>query len=81
MILMIAENGSNKTCKIVIEVDDLNDNAPLMSKRYFHFISSKSNKTVGQINAYDLDSGINAQIRYQFEQCYTPFNVCFLYFC
>ena len=57
----------NSTTRIVITVDDVNDNYPQFSKRNYEVSISEDsspNRVIESIIATDADSGENAQLRY-----------------
>ncbi|XP_069387507.1 cadherin-related family member 2 isoform X3 [Paralichthys olivaceus] len=63
------ENNSVKTEKMVINIEDINDNAPefLPSESVFVVVSESASKgtSVAGVTATDLDSGVNRQIDFK----------------
>ncbi|KAM9850109.1 cadherin-related family member 2 [Aulostomus maculatus] len=63
------ENSSATTGEMVINIEDINDNAPEFthSKLLFVVVSETASKgtSVAKVNATDHDSGINAQIEFK----------------
>ncbi|VDN43344.1 unnamed protein product [Gongylonema pulchrum] len=75
--VLATDGGSLKTkCTAVIEVIDLNDNAPQWDRKFYHFNTSATidNGTfIGTLMAQDGDSRRNAEIRYKLRQKWMPF--------
>nr|XP_057918883.1 cadherin-related family member 2 isoform X2 [Doryrhamphus excisus] len=63
------KGDNNSTGKVVINIEDINDNAPefIFSDSIFVVVSESANKgtSVGGVTARDRDTGINAQIEFK----------------
>ncbi|XP_030251965.1 protocadherin beta-11-like [Sparus aurata] len=71
------QGGLSDSSKVVIEVIDVNDNAPTLSVMSFTSPvseDSSSGTTIGIINVKDLDSGENGQVNCRIEQN-APFKI------
>lgn len=78
LTVVVTDGGSLKTnCMALIEVLDLNDNAPRWEREFYHFnTSSKTDDAfIGTVMARDIDSGVNAEVRYALRQKWVPFKV------
>ncbi|KAM8848076.1 uncharacterized protein ACB058_011860 [Synchiropus picturatus] len=65
-ILASDDGGLTDSCKLIVEVQDVNDNQPeinIMSKSNVISEDAKLNTVVTMINIEDLDSGENGQVR------------------
>ncbi|KAM8848077.1 uncharacterized protein ACB058_011861 [Synchiropus picturatus] len=65
-ILASDDGGLTDSCKLIVEVQDVNDNKPeinIMSKSNVISEDAKLNTVVTMINIEDLDSGENGQVR------------------
>uniref|UniRef100_A0A8C5H7Q0 Protocadherin beta-16-like n=1 Tax=Gouania willdenowi TaxID=441366 RepID=A0A8C5H7Q0_GOUWI len=70
------EGGLTDSCKLIIEVQDVNDNTPeinIMSKSTVISEDAKINTVVTVINVEDLDSGENGNVR-----CFISENIPFV---
>ncbi|KAK0418580.1 hypothetical protein QR680_013653 [Steinernema hermaphroditum] len=57
------------TTTLTITVTDVNDNAPMFVKDSYEISANRNTATgtvVDQVTAYDIDSGLNAEVRYRF---------------
>nr|XP_020498298.1 protocadherin beta-16-like [Labrus bergylta] len=71
------QGGLTDSCKVVIEVTDVNDNAPVISVMSFTSPVSEDSPpgtTIGIINVKDLDSGDNGQVNCRIEEN-APFKI------
>uniref|UniRef100_A0A8C4H4V9 Cadherin domain-containing protein n=1 Tax=Dicentrarchus labrax TaxID=13489 RepID=A0A8C4H4V9_DICLA len=71
------QGGLTDSSKVIIEVTDVNDNAPIISVMSFTSPVSEdspSGTTIGIINVKDLDSGDNGQVNCKIEQN-APFKI------
>ncbi|XP_042275428.1 protocadherin beta-11-like [Thunnus maccoyii] len=71
------QGGLTDSSKVIIEVTDVNDNAPIISVMSFTSPVSEDSPpgtTIGIINAKDLDSGENGQVTCKIEQN-APFKI------
>uniref|UniRef100_H3C3M7 Cadherin domain-containing protein n=1 Tax=Tetraodon nigroviridis TaxID=99883 RepID=H3C3M7_TETNG len=71
------QGGLTDSCKVIIEVTDVNDNAPTITVMSFSSSVSEDSPpgtTIGIINVKDLDSGDNGQVNCRIEQN-TPFKI------
>ncbi|XP_049441489.1 protocadherin gamma-A5-like isoform X5 [Epinephelus fuscoguttatus] len=71
------QGGLTDSSKVIIEVTDVNDNAPTISVMSFTSPVSEDSPpgtTIGIINVKDLDSGDNGQVNCRIEQN-TPFKI------
>ncbi|XP_051275353.1 protocadherin gamma-A9-like [Dicentrarchus labrax] len=71
------QGGLTDSSKVIIEVTDVNDNAPIISVMSFTSPVSEdapSGTTIGIINVKDLDSGDNGQVNCKIEQN-VPFKI------
>ncbi|XP_067374428.1 protocadherin beta-3-like [Channa argus] len=71
------QGGLTDSSKVIIEVTDVNDNAPFISVMSFTSPVSEDSPpgtTIGIINVKDLDSGDNGQVTCKIEQN-APFNI------
>ncbi|XP_054647918.1 cadherin-related family member 2 isoform X2 [Dunckerocampus dactyliophorus] len=63
------KGDNNRTGKVVINIEDINDNAPqfIFSDSIFVVVSETASKgtSVGGVTARDRDTGINAQIEFE----------------
>nr|XP_049609975.1 protocadherin gamma-C5 isoform X12 [Syngnathus scovelli] len=72
-LLLTALDGGNPvksgTCKIIIDVIDINDNVPIFDEKEYT-VSLKENSTKGtfvvSVKATDADDGVNSEIKYYF---------------
>ncbi|VDN04918.1 unnamed protein product [Thelazia callipaeda] len=64
-------------CLVVIDVLDLNDNIPKWDHEFYHFnfTSDGLDSFVGKVIAYDMDFGLNSEIRYKIRQKWYPFKI------
>ena len=54
---------------VTILITDVNDNNPVFEKDYYSFSVREDaplDTIIGQVNAFDLDEGLNAQVKYSF---------------
>ncbi|XP_074529712.1 protocadherin gamma-A11-like isoform X28 [Halichoeres trimaculatus] len=71
------QGGLTDSCKVIIEVNDINDNTPTVSVMSFTSPVSEDSPpgtTIGIINVKDLDSGENGQVNCRIEQN-APFKI------
>ncbi len=60
------QGGLSNTCKVIIDVLDINDNSPniqILSSSHSIPEGSKSGTVVAMLNVDDLDSGVNGQVQ------------------
>ncbi len=61
------KGGLSNTCKVIIDVLDINDNSPniqILSSSHSIPEGSKSGTVVAMLNVDDLDSGVNGQVQW-----------------
>lgn len=69
--ILACDGGSPSNCgqlKIVLNILDINDHNPVFFKESYAFTVPENvfaGTVIGQVTAYDLDEGINAQIKYK----------------
>ncbi|KAM4732183.1 protocadherin gamma-A1-like [Anableps anableps] len=71
------QGGLTDSCKVIIEIADINDNAPVLSVMSFTSLMSEDSPpgtTIGIINVKDLDSGDNGQVSCKIEGA-APFKI------
>nr|XP_029134912.1 protocadherin gamma-A5-like isoform X5 [Labrus bergylta] len=71
------QGGMTDSCKVIIEVSDVNDNTPAVSMMSFTSPVSEDSPpgtTIGIINVKDLDSGDNGQVNCRIEEN-APFKI------
>uniref|UniRef100_A0A3Q3EA67 Cadherin domain-containing protein n=1 Tax=Labrus bergylta TaxID=56723 RepID=A0A3Q3EA67_9LABR len=77
VILAKDQGGLTDSCKVIIEVSDVNDNTPAVSVMSFTSPVSEDSPpgtTIGIINVKDLDSGDNGQVNCRIEEN-APFKI------
>ncbi|XP_051926362.1 protocadherin beta-11-like isoform X2 [Hippocampus zosterae] len=71
------QGGLTDSCKVIVDVTDVNDNAPMMSVMSFTSPVSEDSSpgtTIGIINVKDIDSAENGQVTCRIEQN-APFKI------
>uniref|UniRef100_F1KPG5 Protocadherin-16 n=1 Tax=Ascaris suum TaxID=6253 RepID=F1KPG5_ASCSU len=65
-LTVIIKDGGGRLaeCNITIEVEDVNDNAPIMKAEFYHFEAFLTKHSIGFVSAIDRDQGVNAEITY-----------------
>ena len=74
LLVQVSDGINTAVTPLLITVYDINDNTPMFMKSYYNFTVKEEdqdlNKTIGQVEATDLDSGKNALIKYKILDSY-----------
>ena len=74
LLVQVSDGINTAVTPLLINVIDINDQIPTFLKSFYNFTVEEEdpdlNKTIGQVVAQDLDSGRNAQIKYQIIDSY-----------
>lgn len=68
--IVACDGGQPSNCgqlRLTINIGDINDNSPIFRREHYEFSvveNSAPGTVLGRIEAYDLDAGVNQQIRY-----------------
>ncbi|XP_028272670.1 protocadherin beta-16-like [Parambassis ranga] len=71
------QGGLTDSCKVIIDVSDVNDNAPVINVMSFSSLVSEDSPpgtTIGIINVKDLDTDVNGQVNCRIESS-GPFKI------
>jgi len=74
LLVQVSDGLNTAVTPLLINVIDINDQLPTFIKSFYNFTIEEEdpdlNKTIGQVQAQDMDSGRNAQIKYQIVDSY-----------
>lgn len=72
--MQVSDGINTAVTPLIINTIDINDNMPIFLKSFYNFTIEEEdldlNKTIGQVQATDLDSGKNALIKYKILDSY-----------